>query len=62
MHCPGSQAHRGQHVAGARVVGQVELDVVGARALAQAGEESAPVIHARRRPAGPNTMDVWTEH
>ena len=46
MHCPGSQAHRGQHVARARVVGQVELDVVGTRALAQAGEEADGDLHA----------------
>ena len=47
MHCPGSRPIARQHVDGARVVGQVELDVIGPGALAQAGEE------AHRDPHGP---------
>ena len=42
---PGLQAHRGEHVGRARVVGQVELDVIAARALAQAGEEPYGDLH-----------------
>ena len=40
------QVHRGEHVARARVVGQLELDVVRARAFAQPGKESHCDPHA----------------
>ena len=42
---PRLQPHRGEHVARLGVVGQVELDAVGTRALTQAGEETDGDLH-----------------
>ena len=45
MHCPGCSPIAASTSARARVIGQVELDVVGPGALAQAGEEAHRDLH-----------------
>ena len=42
---PGLEPHRGEHVTGAGVVGQLELDAIGSGALAQAGEQADRDFH-----------------